>query len=89
LGVNFGDLYATTKFYISDEDSGEMIDGGERMSNVRSATFTCPICSFSIQTPFGPEDAAEHVKLHADKHHNDKVARARISKSELIKLQKK
>jgi hypothetical protein len=57
------------------------------MSNVRSATYTCPVCGFSVKTPFGAEDAAEHIKLHADKHHNDRVTRARISKSELIKLQ--
>jgi len=57
------------------------------MSRVQNASFTCPICGFSINTPFGAADAAEHIKLHADKHHNDKVARARISKSELIKLQ--
>jgi len=57
------------------------------MSNARRALFTCPLCSFSFKTPFGAEDAAEHVKLHAERHHNDEVARARITKSELIKLQ--
>ena len=57
------------------------------MSKEQNASFVCPVCRFSIKTPFGPEDAAEHVKLHADKHHNDKVLRARITKSELIKLQ--
>ena len=57
------------------------------MSKVEFASFTCPVCGFSIKTPFGAEDAAEHIKLHAEKHHNDKVTRARISKSELIKLQ--
>jgi hypothetical protein len=59
------------------------------MSKVETVTFTCPICGWTIKTPFGTQDAAEHIKLHADKHHDDKVARARISKSELIKLQKK
>ena len=57
------------------------------MSKAQNASFTCPVCGFSIKTPFGVEDAAEHIKLHADKHHNDRVIRARISKSELIKLQ--
>ena len=57
------------------------------MSKVQNASFTCPVCGFSIKTPFGVEDAAEHIKLHADKYHNDRVIRARISKSELIKLQ--
>ncbi len=56
------------------------------MIKAENASYTCPICGFSVKTPFGKEDAAEHVKLHADKHHNDKVTRARISKSELIRL---
>jgi len=64
-----------------------IVVGGGRMSRVQNASFICPICGFSIKTPFGVEDVAEHVKLHADKHHNDRVTRARISKSELIKLQ--
>jgi hypothetical protein len=57
------------------------------MSKAQHASFNCPVCGFSIKNPFGAEDTAEHVKLHADKHHNDRVTRARISKSELIKLQ--
>jgi hypothetical protein len=52
------------------------------------AMFTCEVCGFSVKTPFGKEDLDELVALHNAKHH-DKVARARISKSELIKLQKK
>jgi hypothetical protein len=51
-----------------------------------STSFTCPVCGFTVKTPFGAEDAAEHVRLHAEKHHNEKVTRAKISKSELIKL---
>jgi hypothetical protein len=56
------------------------------MSKVQHVSFTCPVCGFSVKTPYGTEDAAEHVKLHVEKHHNDKVTRARISKTELIKL---
>ena len=58
------------------------------MSNAEIISFTCPECRWTLRTPFGKEDAAEHIKLHVDKHHNDKVLRARISKTELIKLQK-
>jgi predicted small metal-binding protein len=57
------------------------------MSKVRGAIYTCPECGFSVRSPFGPEDVAEHVKLHAEKHHNDKVTKARITKTQLIKLQ--
>ncbi len=52
-------------------------------------SFTCPECGWMINTPFGKEDAAQHLALHIDKHHNNAVLRARISKSELIKLQKR
>ena len=57
------------------------------MSRTQSVSFTCPICGFIVKTPFGQEDAALHIKLHAEKHHNEPVLRARISKTELIKLQ--
>jgi hypothetical protein len=59
------------------------------MSKATTETFTCPECGWTIKTPFGKEDLAEHIKIHVDKHHNDKTAKARISKTELIKLQRK
>ena len=50
--------------------------------------FKCPGCDFTVITPFGAEDAAAHMKLHAERNHNnDKVLRARISKTELLRLQ--
>jgi hypothetical protein len=58
------------------------------MSKVEMATFICPQCGWTIKTPFGAPDNAEHIKLHIEKHHNNKTTRARITKSELIKLQK-
>jgi hypothetical protein len=57
------------------------------MSRPGTATFTCPECGWTVKTPFGKEDAAQHVALHVDKHHNTAVLRARITKSELIKRQ--
>ena len=59
------------------------------MSKPETASFTCPECGWTLKTPFGKEDAAQHVALHIDKHHNTAVLRARITKSELIKLQKR
>lgn len=41
------------------------------MSKVEPVTFTCPECGWIIKTPFGAEDAAEHTKLHIEKHHNE------------------
>jgi hypothetical protein len=58
------------------------------VSRAEFAVFTCPECGFSVKTPFGKEDLDELVALHNAKHH-DKVTRARISKQELIRLQKK
>ncbi|MCW4029184.1 MAG: hypothetical protein NWE92_06005 [Candidatus Bathyarchaeota archaeon] len=58
------------------------------MSKVEFSTFTCPVCGFAVKTPFGKEDLDELVTLHNAKHH-DATLRARISKTELIRLQKK
>ena len=59
------------------------------MSKVEMKTFTCPKCGWTMKTPFGDADIAEHSKLHIAKYHGDMVTRARVSKAELIKLQKK
>lgn len=59
------------------------------MSKIEMATFTYPQCEWTIKTPFGAEDNADHIKLHIEKHHNNKTTKARITKTELIKLQKK
>jgi hypothetical protein len=59
------------------------------MSKIETKTFTCPKCGWTLKTPFGEDDIAEHTKLHIEKHHSDKTVRAQISKQELIKLQKK
>ena len=58
------------------------------MSNPEMKTFTCPKCGWTIKTPFGDEDNAEHTKLHNAKHHSV-TTRARISKNDLLKLQRK
>ncbi len=58
------------------------------MSRVEPVNFKCTDCEWAITTPFGKEDLADHIALHNEKHHN-KTVRARISKSELIKLQRK
>lgn len=51
-------------------------------------TFTCPKCGWTVKTPFNEEDNADHIKLHNAKHHieAEKTAKARITKSDLIKL---
>ena len=57
----------------------------EYMSRIEHASFKCPNCEWVMQSPFGKEDLADHIELHNAKHHN-KTTRARISKTELIKL---
>jgi hypothetical protein len=60
------------------------------LSKTEQKTFICPKCGWTVKTPFGEDDNTDHIKLHNTKHHDDdKVLRAKISKSELIKLQKK
>jgi hypothetical protein len=46
------------------------------------------VCGFAVKTPFGKEDLDELVALHNAKHH-DATLRAKISKTELLKLQRK
>jgi hypothetical protein len=60
----------------------------KRLSKIAMNTFTCPKCGWTIKTPFGEDDNADQIKLHNAKHHNedDKVLRARISKSDLLRL---
>jgi hypothetical protein len=60
----------------------------KRLSKVEMKTFTCQKCDWTMKTPFGEEDIAEHSKLHNAKYHSDVALRARISKQELIRLQK-
>lgn len=52
------------------------------------ASFTCPICGWMVKSPFGQEDVDEHAAAHNAKHH-DRTLRAKISKTDLLKLQRK
>ncbi len=56
------------------------------MSKAEFAQFTCPLCGWSVKSPFGAQDLEDHKKLHNAKHH-DKTVRARISKNDLLRLQ--
>jgi hypothetical protein len=56
------------------------------MSSVEQNSFKCPICGWNIQSPFGKEDLTDHIELHNAKHHG-KTLRARISKTDLLRLQ--
>ena len=58
------------------------------MSRESMTTFTCPECGWTIKTPFGRQDIEEHTTIHMQKHHR-KTLRARISKNDLLKLQRK
>jgi hypothetical protein len=51
----------------------------------KTLDFTCPKCGFIIKAPYTEQAVVEHLKTHS----NDKTLRSRISKTELIKLQKK
>jgi DNA-binding winged helix-turn-helix (wHTH) protein len=51
----------------------------------KTLDFTCPKCGFIIKAPYTEQAVADHMKTHS----SDKTARAKISKSQLIKLQKR
>jgi hypothetical protein len=53
------------------------------MSKPELKDFTCPVCGWVKKAPFTEQDIIEHLKKHPD----DKTLRARITKSQLIKLQ--
>jgi hypothetical protein len=69
--------------------SGKQALGGARLSKTENKTYTCPKCGWTVKTPFGEEDNADQIKLHNAKHHGegDKTLRAKISKTDLLKLQ--
>jgi hypothetical protein len=48
----------------------------------KTLDFTCPKCGFIIKAPYTVQTVEEHLKTHS----NGKTARARISKTQLIKL---
>ncbi len=57
--------------------------GGEALSRIETTTFTCPICRWTLNTPFGREDVEVHSTLHNEIHHNKSL---RMNKSELIQM---
>jgi hypothetical protein len=59
----------------------------ENVSEAKAASFTCAICGWMVKSPFGQQDVDEHAAAHNTKHHG-KTVRARMSKSELIRLGK-
>jgi hypothetical protein len=50
----------------------------------KTLDFTCPKCGFIIKAPYAEQVAVEHMKTHF----NDKIARVKISKTQLMNLQK-
>ncbi len=64
------------------------VETANTVGKIEMKTFTCQQCGWTVKTPFGDEDIAEHTRLHIEKHHSNSAARvSRITKSELIKLQ--
>ena len=61
----------------------EVVIGGN-MFKPQNRDFTCPACGYVIKAPFTKEEILKHLE---EKHANDPTLRARISKTQLIKLQ--
>ncbi len=34
-------------------------------------SFTCPVCGWMVQSPFGENDIVEHANMHSKKYHAD------------------
>jgi hypothetical protein len=47
--------------------------------------FTCPACGWTVKTPFGENDIAEHSMLHAKNHHPEMM---NMKKEDLMKMVK-
>jgi hypothetical protein len=45
------------------------------MIKAQNALLTCPVLNFSIELFFVLEDIVEHVRLHANKYHNNRLIR--------------
>ncbi len=54
------------------------------MSRAVGNEFVCPVCGWTKKAPYTEAEITEHMKTHD----NGKTARSRISKTQLIKLQK-
>jgi hypothetical protein len=77
----FGECYDLKTLRAPLELSGVK---GENVIRAEKKDFTCPACGFVIKAPFTKEDVMKHIE---EKHANDQTLRARISKTQLIKLQ--
>lgn len=53
------------------------------MSKGKMKMFTCPACGWTVKTPFGENDIAEHSMMHAKSHHPEMV---NTPKSEIMKM---
>jgi hypothetical protein len=60
-------------------------NGGDRMSKGKMKMFTCPGCGWTVKTPFGENDIAEHATLHAKNHHPEMM---NMKKEDLMKMVK-
>jgi hypothetical protein len=60
-------------------------NGGDRMSKGKMKMFTCPGCGWTVKTPFGENDIAEHAMLHSKNHHPELM---NMKKEDLMKMVK-
>ncbi|MGA2767218.1 MAG: hypothetical protein ABSF24_02740 [Candidatus Bathyarchaeia archaeon] len=55
------------------------------MSKGKMKMMTCPACGWTVKTPFGENDIAEHSMLHAKNHHPEMM---NMKKEDLMKMVK-
>ena len=52
------------------------------MTKGQMKTFTCPACGWTVKSPWGENDVADHANLHSKNHHPE----IKMSKDELNKM---
>ncbi len=40
---------------------------------MQNKKYSCPGCSFEVQSPAGVEDVLKHAQMHSEAHHKDKT----------------
>jgi hypothetical protein len=46
------------------------LESEKKSEPVKMRTFTCPICGWTVTSPFGDDDIIDHAILHSKNHHS-------------------
>jgi predicted small metal-binding protein len=46
-----------------------ILESSTAMTKGQMKTFTCPACGWTVKSPWGENDVADHANLHSKNHH--------------------